>query len=213
MPSLEEIKNGIMSDQEELNYSCTQVARKILSREKNPPINDLISLGVLPRLVSFLERFEHTNLQFEATWALTNIASGTSEQTNAVVKAGAVPNLIKLMSSADLNVSEQAIWALGNIAGDGPALRDLLVGQGILKPLLDIGRRAITPEGVLHYTDAFVRNMTWTFSNLVRNKHPSPAIEVVKAVLPVLVGLAHSRDNDVLGKHPVAAIISSYRSP
>lgn len=54
--SAEEIMYGMVSSNEAVQLKATQACRKILSRERNPPIDHMIRLGVVPRCVEFLTR-------------------------------------------------------------------------------------------------------------------------------------------------------------
>jgi hypothetical protein len=40
----------------------------------------------------------------------------------------------------------QAVWALGNIAGDGPQLRDFVIKCGVVEPLLQLARYSDSPK-------------------------------------------------------------------
>ncbi|XVF80638.1 hypothetical protein PTKIN_Ptkin15bG0090200 [Pterospermum kingtungense] len=159
---------GVWSDDRNAQLEATTQFRKLLSIERSPPINEVVQSGVVPRFVQFLARDDFPQLQFEAAWVLTNIALGTSENTRVVIDHGAVPVFVKLLGSPTDDVREQAVWALGNVAGDSPKCRDLVLGHGALVPLL--------AQFNEHAKLSMLRNATWTLSNFCRGK-PQPSFE------------------------------------
>ena len=82
-----------------------------------------------------------------------------------------------MLSSSHLEIAEQAIWALGNVAGDCAIYRDMILKSGGLHPLIRLIKEAKKKDTIKHGI--------WTLSNLCRGR-PLPKFELVKDSIPIL---------------------------
>jgi importin subunit alpha-6/7 len=159
--------------QDEL-VSVAKKLRRMLSVEKNPPVLQVLNSGALFFLVELLsppENFSDPALVFEASWALTNIAS-TAFTERIVQHPGTVDKLASLLKHDCPHVREQAGWCLGNIAGDKNEFRDMLLQN---KSVVD-GMIVNLEEP---HSSSLLQNLCWSVSNLCRGK-PQPPISAIR---------------------------------
>ncbi|VVB07079.1 unnamed protein product [Arabis nemorensis] len=179
---------GIWQDDYHSQLKATITLRRLVTTDFKPHTDGVIQLNVLPRLLKFLSDKDFPKLQYEAAWALTNISA---ENTKVIVEIGAVPRFIKLLGggSARKVVRELSIGALGNIAGDSPEYRDLVLRHSAMTPLLSQFKKPMNLRAL--------RDAARTLSNFCSGK-PQPSFEQTKPALPVLERLVQSKDEEVL---------------
>ncbi|CAK0874263.1 unnamed protein product, partial [Prorocentrum cordatum] len=156
----------LMSEEPVAQFNSTQQFRKLLSIEQNPPIQEVIQAGP-PR-------------------AVIPVVSSLGGSSAGPPQGGEGQELLQ---SPNDDVREQAVWALGNIAGDSPNFRDLVLQSGGLNPVMTTLRDS--------EKTSMMRNATWTLSNLCRGK-PPPPFEWVSPALGTLANLIYSTDVEVL---------------
>lgn len=71
--------------------------RKILSIAENPPIQSIIDAGLVPKMIDYIKQNDYPQLQLEATWALTNVASGSNTQCQSIIDKGGIPLFVELL--------------------------------------------------------------------------------------------------------------------
>ncbi|KRH94381.1 Karyopherin (importin) alpha [Pseudoloma neurophilia] len=177
--------------------------RKNLSVEQKPPIQQIINAGLVPRFVELLSKANilYTNvdvnlvrkIRSESAWALTNIASGSSEQTQAILNYGAIPLFADMLKENDEDLVDQAAWAFGNISGDSEIMRDAAINCGVLKTALEISKSLYETNSSLRV----LKNLAWLISNLNRGLNPPPKYENMLNSLEVLKLLVDHFDEDI----------------
>lgn len=180
----------VLQPNAEVQLQGITAIRKLLCAQGNPPIQEVVQTGIIPRLVQLVGQSNDAKLQKEGAWTLTNICSGKSEHTRLVASHNAIPMFIQLLSNPHASVREQAVWALGNIAGDCPETRNACIQNNILPPLRAIINHPTATNVKVKQTAA------WVVRNCIRGK-PSPPLQSLGQFIPVLQELLSSADPQI----------------
>ncbi|KAI6685153.1 hypothetical protein NL676_031066 [Syzygium grande] len=189
-PKLEHLPlmvQAVLSSDSTQQLEATTQFRKLLSTDQCLPIDEVVGAGVVPRFVQFLDEYCFPRLQIEAAWALANIASGRLDHIELIIQLGSIPKFVRLLSSSVAEVREQAVWALGNIAGDSPNCRDHVLSGGALVPVmpaLPALRHLINSEDVEVLIDA-----CWALSFISDGSNQNIQFVIEAGVCPRLLEL------------------------
>ncbi|THU53649.1 hypothetical protein C4D60_Mb10t16670 [Musa balbisiana] len=166
-----------------------RAVRRLLSKSEIPPVKAALQAGAVPLLVQCLSFGSPDEQLLEAAWCLTNIAAGEPEETKSLVPA--LPLLVAhLGEKSSVPVAEQCAWALGNVAGEGDELRNILLAQGALLPL---ARLMMSDKG------STARTASWALSNLIKGPQPNAATELIriKGVLDAIIQHLRNLDDEL----------------
>ncbi|KAF9426748.1 Importin alpha subunit (Karyopherin alpha subunit) (Serine-rich RNA polymerase I suppressor protein) [Podila epigama] len=164
--------------------------RKYLSlQDVLPRIDNVLALDCTHFFIAFLNMTECPDLQ-----------AGTTAQTKRLVEAGILAPLIhNLRVSRCVHVQTQTIWALGNISGDGPPYRDLILRSGALEVILSLIEMCEDPSVTKEQKYMILRIAVWCVSNLCRGSgRAAPEWLQVTPAFPMLRRLMYIDDTEIL---------------
>lgn len=125
----EEYRKLFASKDMNTKYQGLAFLCKLLARNEDSPIQEMIEHGLIPEFISLLDS-EYPEFQYQALFCLINISYGTTDQSSSIINQGGLPKILTLVTSSIEEIQDLAIWLLGNLAADSIGLRDQIVEKG-----------------------------------------------------------------------------------
>jgi hypothetical protein len=164
---------------------------------------DIMNTGIIDTVISYLQYFDHPDHQYESAWFFTNMLSGKSEVCVHLIENTPLPSLmiglIKSNVTRDLKI--QALWAIGNIAGEKDKYMDILIQHNIIPDILNLLREYIklseNQNKLKRISD--VDTILWVLSNL--SKSSIFTIPTMTEILTSISGIVYmSTDFNILNQ-------------
>jgi hypothetical protein len=150
--------------------------------------------NLVPRLVQLMQ---HTDpqMQLEAFWCITNLASTTTEHVQILLSHQVAPTLVRGLQSTHEAVCKQSLWALENIAVDSTMGRDAVLAAGVFEEI----QRLCILDAQTTMTVSNLVVLRWMSSLLRSIMQVKPYVEfsVLEPMIPVLRALLGIHDNEV----------------
>lgn len=170
--------SGKKTDQEKAIVNM----RKASSQEENPPLNLFIKSGVIPLLMEYhIGKSLTEKIKLDILWILTNLASGSSDETMYVVNMKGVAFFLEFCQDPSEDVFGQALWGVSNLAGESPEIRDSVLEQNGMGITLDIYNKHKTTLSL-----QTKQTIAWAVNNLCRFR-PPPNFEKIRPCFPYLL--------------------------
>jgi len=133
------IMNMKESHQSDSLSNCAVLLRDILEADSPRPIQTVINLDLVPRLIEILSTTKDEAIRLNLEHVMINLLAGTNEQVELLVaNVGFIPVLVSLAESQDSAISEKAISIVAKVVGMKDKYQGLLLQSGIITPLLRV---------------------------------------------------------------------------
>ncbi|KAG8983806.1 Importin alpha subunit (Karyopherin alpha subunit) (Serine-rich RNA polymerase I suppressor protein), partial [Tulasnella sp. 427] len=163
---------------------------KLIQTFPSRAVQPIIDTGLVPDIVTLLES-DDPELQALAASTATNLACGTTQQTQIIVEAGAIPSLTKLAAATNEEMSDIAVWALANILADSGATRDEVENNRGMEAISSILESADSSQKVK-------RTAVWAaFCYLSPASIPKMTLSRAKYVLPSIAAYIRETSVDI----------------
>ena len=182
---------SLMRDGERMQkHQAIICIRKLLSNKDALPIQEIIDLNGIPALIDLAKSTSELHLRLEATWCLANLASGNTQQTEALVTKDVIGVFEDILDDEYPQIVEQAVWGLGNIIGDSVDMRQMVVHSKVLRKLILLLNRCSALN--------IQKNIIWCLSNSLRIRPPDEPFTKMKSAVRALILAFNSFDNPVI---------------
>lgn len=172
-------------------------------------IQELLVLDVLSSLVEILkDDKKDSELHYQATWLLINIACGSSKKVEDVLKFGVIDALTQLIdltaNTAEpkekfVDVALQCVWALGNVATDSMEHRDACLDKDAAIKVVALLKKHKSKNEKLQ------KMGVWGLCRLV-DKKPAPFWNQIQDALPYFLSVLKKGESESCSKYALWGI-------